>query len=716
MSLNNMEEIKKKLQYVLLKKKVQNILNDTKSKKNITSQYHNVLNKKLKDVKDDLNKLIDLDEEIKNNTITEYKKVEKGYQRIQKIVSKDKIKELKNNEHKDILEAKAKLNNFLKDKELVCGLYLTIYLPASEYYKGSSAIYHDGIKWVPTSSKITDISSGYKAQSIDSYYLSYKSPMFDKGAKVQKIYNYLKGVKYEREKVYIDKERSSAIVMKDMDGFQDFNKSFNNIYVSHDKILISFNSCTLTKANDQPLNIIDEKAYDDGNSWHFSCEYIDNKTGQLYKTKYIKEHYKSRSCWLSLICEVYKETFEKIFKKTKITYETVHEIIGDGPLKEKDNGYSIQQVMKFFEKFKIGLYVFDVAFNIVAKYNPPKRNTHISPDCLYVIFHNHHIYHINHNLNRLCHKIERYENKEVVSAPCDRFYTHKFKELENDVKVIYSYEDLKNIISSEAVGDINLVCQSGCLELWMELYKNLKYEAGIGMKNGRINFDGITLKNTNGKNIFISKYSERGVSENKQFPSSETFKNYYTKQRKISCKLLNKIYISNYSTHVASMLKDYYGGPLIGSFETMYDDFDCMEIDYNKYYTSILRDIKKFPVVSKFDNFEDYNDEPIEEYNLYFVEKTNYNLEYPLHKFSLCYGMNIKDIKDNLSIKAVLKPNSLRTNISDTLISEVYNDTTLTETMKKDIFNHIIGMFNKGKNKKTYSTVSSNLPEAFDLN
>ena len=614
-----------------------------------------------------------------------------------KRISASAIKKIKGDEKNVIMMNKKKLNSFLKSSKKVLSFYATFYAPSVN--TTDNTIYYHNSPWNP-------VSGGMTRYDVRSHYLEMSS------IKTEYLFSKLKKFEYVSE----NDVDSFMDTIKDFNEFQEFESNYATFSQSAD-ILIRVFDVSLSKAIDQPMNYAEDFAYDDGSNLHLANQYI--KTDLLqnyYSSSYVQNNFLPRSCWLSLLLEIYKEPVEKYLKKTKLTYESIHEIISDGPLNKESNGYSFNQVVKFFQKFKLGLYMFDIAFNIVNKYEPERRNKDINPEYLYVIFHNGHIYHLNHDLHKLSHKLDAYIEKPVVTSPSDKYSLFKHKEIENKVQIIHSFDDLKSIIlDCNLSGDINLFYNHSCLDLWMRLRTDLKYEAIVRMKDCKLNFDTIVLKNINEKNIVISTYSEVGVNIDKTFETETMLHNYLEKKSNVLDKLLNRNYISNYSEQFSEMIREYSCGPLIGSFEMNYEKIECIEIDFNKYYTSILRDILKFPVINSFDLFAEYKGQAIDDYSLYFVEKKNYDIVYPINLFSLCYGMNIKDCLENLNIISFLVPSKLKVNISSGIIDDVYSDETLTEKMKKDIFNHAIGMFNKSSNKNTFTAVSDSREEANKL-
>ena len=618
------------------------------------------------------------------------------------------IKAIKQEEKKMIEQGKTKLKKFLKDSSQAVSFYATVYKPTDpSISKSQNIIYYDGIHWAPLS---RNTHGDLRTFFLDKEVINYKY-LYNKLSKYNYIIRTFEKDTYDDFKAVIDEFKG----FNDLDSFIQNLPNYTNQFDDDDAFLITINGLSVNPINELPINYLDEEAYDDGFNKFLSNNYIKTDTlKSLYSDDYVLKNFKPRSCWLSLLLDVYKTPFEKYYKSFKLTYEYIHNIIkNDGQeLKESNNGYSFNQVINFFEKYTLSLYMFDIAFNIVGSYKAKRENKNINPNVLYIVFHNGHIYHLNDDLKSLSHKINDFVEKPVIQEPSDKFYLQKYKELENDTKIINSYSDLLKIINNKKLeGTIHLIYQKSCFDLWVDLLVKLKFEATIKMRDRQLDFSGLILKNINNKTIIINTYIEDGVVVDKEFDNTKMFHNYIDKKNKVLSRLLNKNYISQYSSQVQELLKSCGIGGLIGSFSYT-DNTDCIEIDYNKYYTSILRDIKKIPVVNSFDNFKDYDNHTIQDYSLYYVEKKDNTINYPINHYSLCYGFNIKDITDSLNIIAYLQPSKIKDNIAESLIKEVYDDETLTIQMKKDVINHTIGMFNKGSNKNTMSFISNTRGEA----
>jgi hypothetical protein len=122
-------------------------------------------------------------------------------------------------------------------------------------------------------------------------------------------------------------------------------------------------------------------------------------------------------------------------------------------------------------------------------------------------------------------------------------------------------------------------------------------------------------------------------------------------------------------------------------------------------------EFEHIPCCNSFDEFIDYTNEEIKDFNLYYVKKLDDTLDYPMKRYDLCYGMNIKDLK-NIKIIAVLTMTKFKANISFDIIKSVYENKHLRTDMKKGLFNHLTGMYDKSSNEKQKVQCSKDESEA----
>ena len=121
--------------------------------------------------------------------------------------------------------------------------------------------------------------------------------------------------------------------------------------------------------------------------------------------------------------------------------------------------------------------------------------------------------------------------------------------------------------------------------------------------------------------------------------------------------------------------------------------------------------IEKIPVINSFDEFLPYTGAELKDYNLYFVEKIDLEQTYPLNKFSLCFGINLLEV-ENIEIISYLQVSKLKKYIAKDIIKNVYDDSKLNPKMRKDLINHLVGVYNKKENTKIYTNICKYRNEA----
>jgi len=714
-----------------------NILNEVKEKKPlVNARTYRALLDKYDIILSSKKKLLKFQDDLKYYTTeTNTKGKHKVY--------KQQLAKIKEEEVKQAEHAKTELKKLLSSKNKVVSFYATVYYKPEEKTK-SGGVNMSGIGnalgWQSFASYPNSLSSNrgpkkvlggiyyplsYVAQGqAGSFYLS-KS--FSIGA--EHIFAKMKKVGY----ITYPDFQTDVNDLKEFDGYEELNKNFEMAGYSDPDVIIIITNLQL---NDESVAVdnhfADEEAFRDVTACPIIAvkeymKYDYNKNMNLfksqYKSKYIQENYRPNSCWASLILDVYKEPFEKYYKPSnknknpmKLTYETLHKIFKpDEPLKPSENGYNFNHIVKFFKLYNLGVYMLDVNLNVREYYEPQNRHKDISPNTLYVVFHDRHIYHLNHDLKRLQQKIQSHIDRrlELCKKPSNKYFI-KDEETKYDMKMIESVDDVLYEMSN-TTEDLHLFYDKGnCYDLWFQ-FVNRGIKPFAGIKNGKVDFETIRIRNVGSeRDVTIHTYQEESVTHHKEFKTEEMLNHYLTKKDFASRQLISKNYMSQYSSNVKQMLDAYKSGPLIGGFREFPESNQFIQIDFNKYYTSILANLDEFPAVNSFDEFVDYKNEKLQKYNLYMVEKLVNNQSYPYHKFSLCYGRNIEGVK-NIRVLAFLQMSKTKKSVSKEVVKKVYEDDKLTIKMKKDIFNHICGKYNKGENKTYFTSVTSDLQEAMTI-
>ena len=447
----------------------------------------------------------------------------------------------------------------------------------------------------------------------------------------------------------------------------------------------------------------------------------------IYKTEYVKNNFLPNSCVLSCIIDVFKEKFGSYYTSKTLTYKSLYQMIYPNKVLQKsDNGVSINDLIDgFFKPYNLECYFMDKYKNIRVYHKPEKRNTHLKLVSYYILS-NCHIHHINNDINELHQIRDRFFEKQILSKAKNTFSF--FKPNEGEVyKVIHNAKDIMDIINEETENKIIhcLYEDNELYTLWNQLYIEYKYEATPYFSES--NMTKFYIENIGDKKITVFSYKQVGVIQDIQFESVDNFISYEKKKALTTTQLLNKNYLSCYSESAKNLFMNNVKGGIIGNFiynseegEYKKDSNGMMifekkdkkfyQFDINKFYTSILKDLEYIPIVNSFDEFIVYDNHKIEDCTLYYVCKTDDEINYLSKRFELSYGLNLKTI-NNYEIISFLRMSKLKKNISNDIIKDIYNDKFLTEKMKKGIFNHLIGMYDKKKNKKEHVFISGDEEE-----
>lgn len=468
------------------------------------------------------------------------------------------------------------------------------------------------------------------------------------------------------------------------------------------------------------------------------------KTEKQYYSKWVKDNFLPRSCWASLILDRYKEGYES-YKNKKgkkvLNYEKLHFIFRPHEYNNNltftenlekssfnpngNNGYSFNEVKNFFEEHQLALFLLDAKGNLRNYYEPPSRNKHLHPNNLYVIFTNGHVWFVNDetSIKSLQHKMDTVIYNNVnCPKPSSKYFIKEQEEddLKMNMKMVKNADDVLEVIESRSDGErkaketIYLYYDGGdCKNLYFELMKkNIKPD--VMMSSGEIRFINLHITCVKGKDIKIVTLKEDGISKDKSFKNIDEFKHYTQVKNIVANNLLSKSYLSKYSNSVSYIFNTLKVPPIIGSIDSIKNFNSLLEVDFNKHYTSIVKQITKVPVINMFDKFVNYNGEKIQDLNYYIVEKLVMNNEYPLFKFNLCIGKNIRGIH-NIRIRQVLNVSKIKDIDCESIVKKVFFDETLSIQQKKDLLNHTVGKWNKKLNKKTNTSITKSENEAIAL-
>ena len=478
----------------------------------------------------------------------------------------------------------------------------------------------------------------------------------------------------------------------------------------------------------ETTNVKSQKKHDDsikGLYHEYLYHDLDEAENKYLDHPYLKENFKEKSCLLTAIIETYSEAFKQKKKdgrrqiKENLTYEYLCNLFGL-ECGEANIGCTLQEARPFFEKFRLGLKVFDIYNNVVEEYVPPIKNAHISPSTLYLITFNGHVFTLDENLKALQQKVELIGASPIDVNKISQNYRIQDQTDNKEYHVCETWDDIKELIQEEQGREEDEKEKEKETDLRIQYYgvlNQLVYELVFKERYcPKVSIDvqmvtGITL------NIKLKKhkFNIRITSIDQGTTIDEHCSNDMVEDIKVNAEaygtayatyykwLVNRRQLSTYDPLTHQMEKETMLTPLCCSFK--WTDSPLIALDMNKAYTSNLRNMVKFPSFNAFDKYQDYDQHPIEDYTMYYIRAVRSDSESSIlfaSRFSRAYGFKLNRIRRELfEIISFKRPSNLTDTNAKQRIQELYEDKTLTNDAKKQIINVLIGLLEKKSNNQS---------------
>jgi hypothetical protein len=434
--------------------------------------------------------------------------------------------------------------------------------------------------------------------------------------------------------------------------------------------------------------------------------------------KYVKESKHKNSCLFDAIINQYKNIIESKYK-FRLTYQNLFNLCfpNEKYVINMQIPASPEDVIPFFEKFKINFYIVDITNKKEKIYTPDKLNANINHNNFYLLIHNDHAYEINTNL----HKLRNIEEDRVEVSK--KYIISKFL---TETIIMKEFDELKKYNFNECKEQYIRIAYLGSLQ---ELFTNLlnnNYEPKINILGSVImniyfNINILNKKTGIIKNKIITLFNPSLNEDDKDvmIDDKNELKLYDKYNKLVYESLINNTNKSTYDENFIKICRKYRQYPLTGRF--IDDDFyDSVEAnDICKAYPSSLLKHKLLPVFNRFDVFKKYDNSDIEDYTLYFVKKKNDDINvYSYLKVIMkdqeacIYGFVLKEIINDVDILLYCKPSKLVNNNCEESFKLLY-DSDLPMNMIKLIMNQTIGKLGKLINKKSNTYLFDNEEEAY---
>lgn len=434
-----------------------------------------------------------------------------------------------------------------------------------------------------------------------------------------------------------------------------------------------------------------------------------------------------QSCLAVAIIRQYHESYDKYFMARKdpslnckrLTMNSlVRDIFGrDWNGEEVD--LCCDEARIFFEKYSLGLEVFDARTNkILYRYKPEKLNTNIKPNVMKMLYYDNHAIHIEklNSFEQICAK-DAEEREDDVSLS-NKFKVKKETETKKEYHIGNNIHEVFEIIKKNGENStcINIIVPSQLKEICIELLKK-GIHPEIKTKSGtRIQTIKIQLYNKANEpiNIYISEAVEIQQFETHEFTDLNKYKEYIEAHTHFECTLLCKQNMSTYSESAKAVFDNYGVDIPSGIIDEYYVDGNkkYMALDNNKFYTTMLYEAPYIPVVTLFDEFiKPKSNHVVNDKNMYVIKMLETHPLFSL-KPTVMYGFNLKKLiklgyKVQIIAYTMLITKSIN-HVKNEIAGLYSDDNTIDEVLVKGIINKSIGMCGKKYNRKRETIVFKN--------
>jgi len=622
-------------------------------------------------------------------------------------------------EEMKMMSADIKKKNMRKRKQTVFNVHFAIYTQTGssglktdrEMNKGNKTIKKDGIVYVKVGKM---------------YVLRSTNKTFTKD------FNYAGGMQnfvVESDKRW-SRIKDDIVKYLNSIGATHLESYMDAIYVHKVEKSISNKPSILNIFNEVKHNCINSSGiYNPYMYYEINPQYAEKELVNIVSdSDYLKDNYKTNSCFLTVIIDTYYNEFQKLkngFRvyKEDLTYDYLCELLGLE--KTYDNiGCTIEQASIFFKKYDLGLVVYDVYMNIIYEYHPMNRNKDIHPATLYIITYNAHVFKLNSDINSISKKycklgstpneIQVSENYSIINDNLlDNKEYHVLEDLDEIIDTIQNLNDTDDDVTNiqiEYCSDMNKLVHDLMLKhsytpsvrMDGSLVKRISLNVSVGKKKISVTINDID------KGTCIDNDVDYDTIKKDASTFNDMFANVYKW-------LINKKHISYYNDKVIEFEKY---TPMLPVTGTLLDKIDAKmynALDINKAYTSNLIDMKSFPVFNEFDVWKEYDGHTVEDYTQYYVKSTFDDTESAIlfgSRCSRCYGYKLNRIDDSLfKIIAYKRPSNLIKTNACSHIEKLY-DSKLDKCHKKLIVNILLGLMEKKIQTKTKTKLFTNLEEA----
>jgi hypothetical protein len=339
-------------------------------------------------------------------------------------------------------------------------------------------------------------------------------------------------------------------------------------------------------------------------------------------------------CWINTLYDNYQKTLLRPEKtKNLITRATILEVLGRTEENIRE-GLSIEEVLPFFQKYKLKLRVFDIFYNLIYKYDPEVPNFNHRP--FYCVTDGDHIYTLNRDLDSLAQKSPE-DDYKVLASP--NFHIPDKATEPSNHRIMEHIDELLEILREQEGAE-----EEEKISYLIQKHDNLEavvwqlYDAGfrpsIKYGAGRLSWVSLSIN----KHTFIIKSQQMidwAIDGMMEVQDAAVFNRMHDAKTEFHYQLFRAEHRSFYSPQDLEILDECRTVANVGWLNTLkYNPVrgrnrlympirkaDLAEIDVSKAYTGAFMRIRAIPVFNEFDLWQRHSEgEALRNLSLYLVE------------------------------------------------------------------------------------------------
>jgi hypothetical protein len=444
------------------------------------------------------------------------------------------------------------------------------------------------------------------------------------------------------------------------------------------------------------------------------------------------EFYLKNGCMISCFLEIFYKRLNNTVRNCKdLEISNLYKMATgiNFEIGKEEYGITLKQATKWCDRFQFELLAIDFNGKIIFQYTPKTVSKKIIGGHLWrILIHSGHVFNITENLkefDRLHSRKTFKEQKINIDIPLEQSknWSKMQKYQERTYEHISTFNELFSSLDENST-DSFLTRDAD--SLFRECIINNREPSNLRLNNGNIlSFDVMVYDKKsqlkickiysidNFSNISNQPYDINMIIDKYQ---QLKFDKYLYELREI---LTPNNAISTYSNSLYKAFKSYQRGPVVTRLNKVEKFGEFLEIDINRAYCSNMLEIDYIPVFSAFDEIVEYNCQQINNDSFYLIECFNCDNILLNRRFDFVTGELLNYVNTfaktiKYKILGVCTPYKKISIDIKNKIREIYDDTTINKSTKKNLINILYGICNKTKNKKQLGQVFLNENEAKD--